>query len=177
MSSADTDPPGDGRPGRHPGGTGLPRRWFLAGGAAVVVGGGAGVGVGLLRSESKPMPVPAPRALRDAIDAEQHLLALAAAALRRDPTLRAELAALTADHTAHLRALRAALTSYDRPAPTPTRTPTTLGSTSSVRAQLRAAERAAAATAAARAERLVGPPATVLASISACESTHVELLS
>ena len=159
------------------------RRWFLAGGVAAVVGAGAGVGVGFLQPESAPKPNPAPAELTDALAAERELLTLAAVALGRDPSLRADVAALRSDHTAHLRALQSAIASYDT-SPTPSSTtassttPTPSSApTSPVRAQLRAAERAAATAAAARAERLTGSTAVLLASISACESTHAELLT
>ncbi|WP_375499933.1 ferritin-like domain-containing protein [uncultured Jatrophihabitans sp.] len=154
----------------------LPRRWFLAGGAAAVVAGGAGVGIGFLQPESKPPLKPAPHALADALAAERELLAWAAAAIRRDPSLQAAAAELTSNHAAHLRALQAALSPYDTARPTPTPTPT-FTATSSARTQLRALERAAAASAATRAGLLTGPTATLLASISACESTHAELLT
>ena len=152
------------------------RRWFLAGGAAAVVGGGAGVGAGFLHHRSTPAPRKPPAALLTAIAAERGLLALAAAAVRSDPTLRTTAALLTGDHAAHLHALQAALSGYDpQPAgPTPT---AGLATTSSARVQLRAAESAAAAAAGRRALQLAGAPATLLASIAACESTHVELLA
>lgn len=155
--------------------TGPSRRWFLAGGTAALAGAGMGVGAGFLQPESRPEPRRAPSALADAITAERQLLALAAAAARRDPTLRADVAALVDDHTAHLRALRSAAAGYDTARAGPTPAPT-FATTSPVRAQVRAAEQAAATAAARRAALLTGSVAALLASISACESTHVELL-
>ncbi|WP_375485362.1 hypothetical protein [uncultured Jatrophihabitans sp.] len=155
-----------------------PRRWFLAGGAAVVVGGGVGVGAGFLHHRSAPRRHPAPRDLVAALATELDLLALATAAVRRDAALRATANILVRDHSAHVRALRSALAAYDVPRRSAAASPSASGVPSAPsQAQVRATERAAAATAATRAGRLTGTAATLLASISACEATHGELLA
>lgn len=168
-SASPADHPGAARPRRS-------RRWFLAGGAAVVAGGGAGVAAGLLRPRSHRAARPAPAALIAAITAERELLSLASAAARSDPTVRVAAATVTGNHRAHLRALQSALAAYDRPPARPAAAPS-LTATPSVRAQLRLAERAAAGAAATRADQLTGSTATLLASIAACEASHAELLA
>ena len=162
---------------RHPS-----RRWFLAFGGALVVGGGAGTGIAFLRPVSKPKPTPPPRppahlgaALDAAIAAEQDLLADLTATTGGAKDVRLVIAQARADHTAHLRALRGVLASLPEPAhhrrlvPPPGRPRT--------QAQLRTAEARAAHVAAARAGRLDGSLAALLASIAACEATHAELLT
>jgi hypothetical protein len=151
--------------------SGTSRRWFLAGGAAVLLGGGAGVLAEVLH-ENPPAPAtPAPGALISAVDAERVLLATIDA--MPDGPHRAVVAQIRADHTAHLHALRRLLATY----PPPTRTPSHPGFTRPrTLAQLRGVETYAAADAARRAAALDGAAAALLASIAACEATHAELL-
>lgn len=174
--------PGPG-PGPGPDSAGHPsRRWFLAFGGALVVGGGAGTGIAFLRPVSRPEPTPPPRppadlvaALDAAIAAEQSLLADLTATTGGAKDVRLVIAQARADHTAHLRALRAVLASLPKPAhhrrsSGPAGRPRT-------QAQLRTAEARAARVAADRAARLDGSLAALLASIAACEATHAELLA
>ena len=148
------------------------RRWFLAGGLAVLAGGGAGVGAAFLRHRAphlRPLP---PEALVAAADAERALIADLVATTGGTGEVRVAIEQATANHRAHLAALDGLLGRYRRPArpsATPRGTPRT-------REQLHAAETAAAASAARRALRLPARPATLLASIAACEATHAELL-
>ena len=109
--------------------------------------------------------------MREALDRELALVADLDAALRRGAGP-ATLPAVRADHAAHVAALHSALAGYSAPSSTPppsgTPTPTL--------AQLRAAEVAAARAAATESAALTGADAALLASISACEATHDELL-
>ena len=150
----------------------ISRRWFVAGGAAVLLGGGAGVGVEFLR-ERPPKPLPPPPApLLAAIDAERRLIADLDATTGGAPAVRAVIAAARADHAAHLAALTRLLTPYRIQHPSPSPVP----GTARTLAQLRAAEQQAAAGAARYARTLRGAQAAMLASIAACEATHAELL-
>jgi hypothetical protein len=167
----------------------MTRRALLASGAALIVGGAAGVAFQISGSAIDGTPVqPAPPPeLVAAAASESALLSAIDGALAHDPSLRSLLAGVRADHVAHQAVLRAALGAYARTAgvstaanaspsaslaPTmPTPTPTQLS-----RNQLRALELKAAATASRHARALSGPDAAVLASISACEASHAELL-
>jgi Ferritin-like domain len=161
---AASEPPGTARPSR---------RWFLAGGVALVLGGGAGVLAEILHESSPPSPAPPPAALSAAIEAERALLADLDATTGGSPHIRQLVAAVRADHAAHLSALRRTLR-----ATTPVRPPHDVPVHGRPRtlAELRAAERKAAAVAAQHATALDGAAAALLASIAACEATHAELL-
>lgn len=149
------------------------RRWFLAGGAAVVLAGGAGVLAEILHESSPARPAPPPAALVAAIEAERALLADLDATTGGAPHVRRLIAAVRADHLAHLSVLRRTLkatTPMRAPKPAPVRgRPRKL-------AELSAAESHAAAVAAQHAAALDGAAAALLASIAACEATHAELL-
>lgn len=139
----------------------------------MVVAGGVGAVVGVFVSEGRPVAdgPTAPQSLRQALNREVALVADLDAALRRGAGPAAALRAVRADHAAHAAALRSTLAAYPAPAPTPsTATP------SPTLARLRAAELAAAHAAAAESAALTGADAALLASISACEATHGELL-
>ena len=154
---------------------GTTRRWFLAGGLAVVLGAGGGAIVELVGNpKHRPAPPPpAPRALLAAVDAERALIADLDATTGGPPAVRRVIVAARADHAAHLHALTALATRYRRVAPGERRrhrgSPRTL-------AQLRTAEQHASAAAARRARTVDGGSAALLASIAACEATHAELL-
>lgn len=152
---------------------GTSRRWFLAGGAAVLLGGGAGVLAEVLHEGSPTPASPAPAALVSAVDAERALIAALDAMPAGAHRSRAVVAQIRADHAAHLHALRRLLATYPQPAKTPGHPgfvqPRTLG-------QLRGVETHAARDAAQRAAALDGAAAALLASIAACEATHAELL-
>jgi hypothetical protein len=164
------------------------RRWFLAVGAAGLLGAGGGVLAGLQTARRAPTPPPPPpprppQALLAAAEAERALIADLDATTGGVPDLRRVIAQVRDDHAAHLRALVALLGQFEhvpvrerrrRHVPArkhrrPRGTPRTL-------AQLRAAERRAATAAAEHASALDGGYAALLASVAACEATHAELL-
>lgn len=157
-------------PARHP------RRWFLAGAGAAVLAAAGGVGAALLRKEPAPDPDPAPAPLLAAIAAERALLADLDATTGGTPQVRRLLVQVRADHSAHLQALRSLAAAHDLPGAASSSTQAAPGTPRSA-AQLRAAENRAAATAAGHAAALEDRAATLLASISACEASHAELLS
>lgn len=141
----------------------------------MLAAGGVGAVVGVFVSEGRAAPARRPSApppLRRALDRELALVADLDAALRRGAGPAAALRAVHADHVAHAAALRSALAGF--PAPTPSPTPSS--TTAPTVARLRAAELAAAHAAAADSASLTGAEAALLASISACEATHEDLL-
>lgn len=155
------------------------RAVLLAAAATVGVVGGVAAGAayaGLRPEPSGGRPAPPPE-LVAAARAEADLIALIAAETSAHGSL-ASFSGITADHTAHLSALNAALAAYPgAPAARSTSPPPQASASDDVaRSRLRVAEQRAAAAAAARARVLSGPPAAVLASISACEATHAALL-
>lgn len=153
--------------------SGTSRRWFLAGGAAVLLGGGAGVGIEYGIRSGRTLPA-APPELVVAAETERSLIASLDATTGGVPDVRKVITAARADHAAHLAALEALLARYRRP---PSATPSARPSAAArTKAQLRTAEQAAATAAASRASALSGAHAALLASISACEATHAELL-
>lgn len=147
-------------------------RRVLLGAGVVVAAGGVGAAVGGLspRRHRPDPPAPAPQ-LSQALAREYSLIADLDAALPTRPQLRN----VRDDHAAHAEALRAAIARYPAPAPSPSSTgpPAVARPT----AQLRASELAAAKAAAAESAALTGSDAALLASISACEATHAELLA
>jgi hypothetical protein len=146
-------------------------RRALVGTGVVVAAGGIGAAAGWLQPLRRPPgPQAAPRQLSDALAREQSLVADLDAVLRARPELRQ----VRDDHAAHARALRQAITRYPAPAPPLPRVsppPTARGT-----AQLRTSELAAARAAAVESAALTGADAALLASISASEATHAELL-
>ena len=158
--------------GSRPTSSGTSRRWFLAGGAAVLLGGGAGVLAEVLHESSPAPAAPAPDALVSAFEAERVLLATVGAMAGPHRT-REVLAQIRSDHAAHLHALRRLLATYPpsrKSSSSPgTARPRTLG-------ELRGVENQAATDAAQRAAALDGAAAALLASIAACEASHAELL-
>jgi hypothetical protein len=147
------------------------RRWFLAGGAAVLLGGGAGVAVELAGRSSPTGPTAAPAPLIAALRAERALIADLDATTGGSGRVRSVISQARADHAAHLSALRGVLAGYAH-----SESPAKPHGRPRSQAQLRAAEGAAAQAAAQRATRLTGATAALLASIAACEATHAELL-
>ena len=160
------------------------RRGFIAAGVLAVAA--AGGGVWLARSAEddggSSTPPTVSRELRVAAVAERDLLATVDAALEHaQGAHRSALQTLRADHLAHLKAIEAAIADALYPA-APSATPTGPSSASTATgkvriAEVRAAEQRAASAASARAAQLTGRAAALLASIAACEATHVELLS
>jgi hypothetical protein len=158
---------------------GTSRRGFLAGVGLAVIGGAAGVGAGLLVDRSSDAAdVPDPKVLLAAVHAEQDLIASIDDTLQTGPkdVSAALLRALRTDHQAHLSALLATVAvAVGTPSPSVSparRRPGRLLS----REQFRMLEAAGAKAAAARALSLTGRDAALLASISACEASHAELL-
>ena len=148
-----------------------PSRRFVvgtAGLAALAAAGGAGYSFWRTRH---PVHHDPPAVLVAAAEAEHALLAYLDEVVTNQPQQRAALAQLRRDHAAHATALEAALSSYSR---TP-RTPQALHATPDI-AALRTVEQAASQRAARQAAALQGEHAVLLASIAACEATHVELL-
>ena len=162
------------------------RRGFIAAGVLAVAA--AGGGVWLARSAEDDGGSSAPptvsRELRVAAVAERDLLATVDAALEHAQGASAHRSALQtvrADHLAHLKAIEAAIADALYPA-SPSASPAGPSSASTAAgkvriAEVRAAEQRAASAASARAAQLTGRAAALLASIAACEATHVELLS
>lgn len=148
------------------------RAFLIGGGVAVVAGAGAGVAAGIVRDVPGPAAPPPPdpallAAVRTAVSAE---MARAAAARSVRPQTDA-LRRVAANHATHEKVLRALVRDdllTDLPAPSAA--PRTL-------AQVRSGESTGATSAAAAAATLTGRAAVLLASISACEAAHAELLS
>lgn len=171
-----SQPDGPGGPSR--------RAFLIAGGTAVVTGAGAGVGIEFSRHEPRRRastpPPPPPAELADALAAERDLIAVLDASIPTEPQLRARLTRIRADHAAHERALAAAVRQVSGPSAAHRAFPSgseTAAAAAVGAAELAGAERGAAQAAAARATRLTGRDAVLLASIAACEATHVELLT
>jgi hypothetical protein len=157
------------------------RGMLLVGGlAALAAGGGvwAALSAGGSGGNTPPSPV-LTRELAAAADAERVLIArIDAAAKHAHARQRGALRTVRAAHVAHLDAIQATLADalYPTPAattpgpaaPPPGRVPL---------AAVRTGELQAARASAARAARLTGHPAVLLASISAAEATHAELLA
>src|SRR5580765_129153 len=111
----------------------------------------------------------APAALVEAADAEWALVATVERDLHRFPGQKALLLHLRADHAAHAAALEAAIHVH-------TGAPPKQAAAAAVTGHLIDTERKAALAAARRATNLRGADAALLASIAACEASHVELL-
>jgi hypothetical protein len=122
--------------------------------------------------------------LLHAVTAEQNLIRIYAAVMSAYSGLAAELGPLQAEHQAHLAQLRARVIEPpgspppgSQPSGTPSGGPHVARPEAAALAQLRAAEQAAVS---AQMSRLAAAPASLAqlyASIAACESTHVSVLS
>jgi hypothetical protein len=134
----------------------------------VVLGAGAGVGYSFWRTRN-PAPRVAPKPLLDAARAERDLVATLDSAMARFPDQVALLRQLRADHAAHSAALDAAVREHTGRLPTH-------AAAVAAKGHLIDTERTASGAAARRAAALEGSDAALLASIAACEATHVELL-
>jgi len=179
--------PTSGEP-RHAAETGVSRRWFVVGGGVLVLAGAAaGSAVRIARDDYAPahVPNPPPTALVAAAARERGLIADLDATTGGSAAVRTVIAHTRADHAAHLHALEQLLARYDAPTSTTSTGATVLNAstgavvtgTARTVAQLRAAESRAAAEYAADAERSSGQTATLLASISAAETSHAAVLS
>ncbi|MCU1669098.1 MAG: hypothetical protein JWP40_2025 [Blastococcus sp.] len=156
------------------GGRRVSRRGVLLSGLAVLAAGGGGVAIGALQHLHTAELPPAPAELVAALAAERSLIASIDATTGGSPSVRAALVHVRADHAAHQDALRAALATY-RPAASAS---ASLPPAAALHlAELRAAEAQASTRAAARAAAITGRTAALLASISACEASHAELLA
>lgn len=155
----------------------LSRRSLLGAGVVLVAGGvGAGIAGIQPRRERAAHVTGAPTELAGALARELSLVANLEATLRHDPSRAVELRAARDDHAAHATALRSAISAY--PTPSMSSTPPASGPPAAPTiAQLHAAELAAARSAAAESSALTGADAALLASISACEATHAELIT
>ncbi len=125
------------------------------------------------RPEVTAGPTPSPTAstpteLDAALARERVLLAAATAAQEADPS-HPLLAEVAADHRAHAEALAGLIGTAVGSAPPPAVTPTVEA--------IVTAEQAAASACATAAGTVTGAGAVLLASISACEAGHVELLA
>ncbi|SOD74172.1 hypothetical protein SAMN05892883_3353 [Jatrophihabitans sp. GAS493] len=164
-------------PGPTPAGR-VTRRWIL-GSTALLVATAAGVAAGLRQpfGGSNPfdrhvsLPAPPP-SLVSAAAREAQLVASLSAARTASPS-DSRLAQLLADHRAHASALAGVLAQYSPAEPTPSAEPAVTGTDD---AALRAQEEAAQLAAAQESAVLDGESAALLASISACEASHVEIL-
>ena len=155
----------------------LSRRSLLGAGAVLLAGGvGAGIAGIQPRRERAVHVTGAPEELPGALARELSLVANLEAALRHDPSRAVELRAARDDHAAHATALRSAISTYVPPSAS-SAPPASVPPAAPTIAQLWAAELAAARSAAAESGALAGAHAALLASISACEATHAELLT
>ena len=154
------------------------RRGFLiVGGLAVVAAGG---GVWWALSDDGTKSAGPPTALIHELDAartsEYALIVAVQVALKHPGSSAAALRRLHADHVAHATAIEALIADEMYPAKA-TRSPVSVYVPKRVPiAQVRSDESGAARAAATRAAKLPGRAAVLLASIAACEATHVELL-
>jgi hypothetical protein len=156
------------------------RRGFLLGTGLAVLGAGGGIAVGALVDRSPDeVEVPNPQVLLAAAQSERELIAgidetLATAPKHPSAEL---LRVVRANHQAHLVALHAAVAVVVGTTSSGVSTPPPRSGRELSPEQFRILEAAAARAAAARALTLTGRDAALLASISACEATHAELLS
>lgn len=170
----------------------ISRRTVL-GASVVVVAGAAGAAAEVLRHPHRSGPstgakgsdaptttpaTPTAPALQDALSREQTLLARLARAASAAPSLTVAIGILRADHRAHADALADLIVAAGA---TPTPTSPTPTAPASARpptvAELVRWEKAAAASFAADFDAATGAAAAVLASIYACEQTHVAWLA
>jgi hypothetical protein len=177
------------------------RRLLAFGGLAIVVGAGAGAttattvrrtvrSIAPTAAGSPTAPRP-PAQLVAVLAHEQGLIATLTAAISADPQSNPLLPNIRDDHLAHVQAIRAALgamgeiAAADSPPSSPASTSSISSTSSSVptstpapdlvamrEAEVRAQQLAATASAG-----LTGADAVLLASVSACEAGHVELLT
>ena len=138
-------------------------------------------GVGALGTPPKPAPDVA--VVNDAITLENYLIARYGAVLAAVPGLAGELRPLLAQHHEHLARLRARIiiprggvhpTASPSPPPSPAPVP---GTATGALSYLRDAENAAAASLLAHLQEATPSLAQLLASISASEATHAQLLA
>jgi hypothetical protein len=179
---AATEPKDDGNPSTLVVMNTVSRRRLLLGLGGLglaVAGAGAGAGVGASWHIHRPPPPVAPPRLVAALAREMALIA-AIDDVQVHAGAAGLLSALRTDHAAHAKALQALLSSYPpaQPTPGPTSASTSApGGSRLTSAQLRRAEVVAAAAATQDSAESVGALAVLFASIAACESGHVALLT
>ena len=157
---------------------GATRRSVLAASAVVPLLAVAGCGAQPVTSAAARSDV---AILRSAIAAKQHIAGLYTAALATFPALAGHLDPLLADNLAHLAALRRRLieparSSRRRARGAASPRPPVYPSRAAALTALRAAERAAATAHVAQLQAVTPSLAQLLASIAACEATHVAAL-
>lgn len=156
----------------------LTRRRLLAGSVWGAVGGVIGAVLAACDplGRSHPAPRPGrpkpPDPLRELLAAERALLSQYDGVLARFPAV-ASIAAVRADHAAHVDALRALVRAPAAASPPPVAVPATLVAAV---AALRAAEVSAAARTTAACIAAPAARAALLGSIAACESAHLVIL-
>ena len=146
------------------------RRLVLSAAGFAALAAAGGVGYSFWRTRNPVHHYP-PAALVAAAQAEHALLAYLDTVVQNLPSQRALLLQLRRDHAAHATALDAALTAYSRRPNSREQ----LHATTDMQG-VRTVERGASRRAAQQAAQLQGEHAVLLASIAACEATHVELL-
>jgi hypothetical protein len=137
---------------------------------------------GLLDPARDPAPDPVADALTGLWRREEGLVARYDAAMAHFPALRPTLAAVRDDHVAHAEALHAVLgarataSPAASPAVSPSSTATPPATAAGLVAELAGHETACAAAAQAAALLAEGDTAALLASVAACEATHLVVL-
>jgi hypothetical protein len=142
--------------------------------AVALLAAGGGVGYAFWRTRRRHPSPSAPAGLLAASRAEHALVAEFDAALAAGAAPPALLRTLRRDHAQHAAAIDAAIA--ERTGSPPFSSASSAPATATTRADLLDLERAATSAATRRALTLSGRDATLLASIAACEATHVELL-
>jgi hypothetical protein len=141
---------------------------------------GCSKGIGALGTPPKPAPSVA--VVNDAITVENYLIARYGAVLAAMPGLAGELRPLLVQHHEHLARLRAQIivprggahpAASPKPSPSPSPVP---GTAAGALTYLSDAENAAATALLAHLQEATPPLAQLLASISASEATHAQLL-
>ncbi|HZB48444.1 MAG TPA: hypothetical protein VE547_05070 [Mycobacteriales bacterium] len=150
----------------------------LAGaGAGALAAAGCTAAGGPAATPAPTIPPPPDPLLAELAD-ELTLTAAYAATVARHPALASRLTGIRDDHVEHADALRRELDAAGAPAPTRSPAPPrpVPASPAAALAALRAAERAAAAARGAVALAAPGDRAGLLASIAACETSHLRVL-
>ncbi|MCW2526948.1 MAG: hypothetical protein JWM76_1808 [Pseudonocardiales bacterium] len=163
----------------------LTRRGLLGSGAALLAAAGGGAAGWFSTHPHQPHRAPPRRSvvLEAELTRERALLAQLDATVVSAPALAPQIAIVRADHLAHVDAITSLLTTAGVIVSSPgTATPTAPSAAAPPTpfvdlAALIAAETGAAAAAASASAQSAGAGAATLASISACESTHVAWLS
>ncbi len=162
---------------------GATRRAVLA--ASLTVPLLAAEGCRAVAGTTAPSPASDVAILREAIAAKKSMVGLYTRVIAAHPQLAGRLDPLLADNTAHLAALQQRLINPGRSSPRSARRagvasplpPSSAESTAAALEALRSAERGAAATLVTQLRTVTPSLAQLLASIAACEATHVAVLA